>query len=98
MLQNRDRFEMLVGRRELAARYHGYLNKRIKERRVLYVLINVEADPNKPLGPSNQDQKIRLKIKSGQTAEWLADMVSGWTNQLLVGYWRVESVCLFVCL
>ena len=75
MLQGRDRFEMLVGRRELAARYHGYLNRRIKERRVMYVMIDVEADPKKPEGPLNAGKQIRLKIKSGQTAKWLADMV-----------------------
>ena len=67
---------MLVGRRELAARYHGYLNKRLKERRVLYVHIEVEGDPSAPAGAAaREDRKIRLKIKSGQSAEWLADMV-----------------------
>jgi hypothetical protein len=92
MMAERDKYAMLVGRKELAARYHKYLNKQIKERRVLYVIINVDdgstnaaaaaaegaegdtglmegLDNNKG-GSSNRN--IRVKIKSGQTAEFLA--------------------------
>ena len=87
MLLEKDKYEMLVGRKELAARYHKYLNKQIKERRILYVMINVDgtksseqrdADPTAPREGGGGDdeggaaQRIRVKIKSGQSASYLA--------------------------
>lgn len=41
MLEQKDKYEMLVGRKELASRYHSYLNKQINERRVLNVIIKL---------------------------------------------------------
>jgi hypothetical protein len=94
MLQAKDKYEMLVGRKELAARYHKYLNKQLKERRILYVMVNVDGtraphnnNPAAAAAPGDGEvkgattaedddaeaaQRIRVKIKSGQTAEYLA--------------------------
>jgi len=94
MLQVKDKYEMLVGRKELAARYHKYLNKQLKERRILYVMINVDGTkapvssatgeeatamdgetktvPTVDYEDAEAAQRIRVKIKSGQSAEYLA--------------------------
>ena len=97
MLREKDKYEMLVGRKELAARYHKYLNKMIKERRTLYVMINIDgsgtpsqAEAKRERGGGGDDedneddvaavaslsegvaQRVRLKIKSGQSAAFLA--------------------------
>jgi len=49
------------------------LNKQIKERRVLYLVINFDGSRAAPGEEEDEKaQRIRVKIKSGQTADYLA--------------------------
>ncbi len=76
MLEQKDKYEMLVTRKELAVRYHSYLAKQLDERRTLYVHINLDggrADSAQGAQPRHPDAPaVRVKIRSGQTAEYLA--------------------------